>query len=123
MGLKVIACVGETLEQREAGETLSVLAEQVKAIAGITSGTHIHILNKFSSRDSDSGRRWEEMVKRTYDDVTYDDVTNDDITYDDITCCVKSGELPEYVIIVISTSYECSSVNTYDEMTFKHLFH
>lgn len=33
MGLKVIACVGETLEQREAGETLSVIAAQTKAIA------------------------------------------------------------------------------------------
>jgi len=32
-GLKVIACVGETLEQREAGETLTVVAEQIKAIA------------------------------------------------------------------------------------------
>ncbi|KAH9327464.1 hypothetical protein KI387_007642, partial [Taxus chinensis] len=32
-GLKVIACVGETLEQREAGETTNVVSEQTKAIA------------------------------------------------------------------------------------------
>ncbi|KAJ0851889.1 putative triose-phosphate isomerase [Helianthus annuus] len=32
-GLKVIACVGETLEQREAGTTMKVVAEQTKAIA------------------------------------------------------------------------------------------
>eukprot|EP00245_Coleochaete_scutata_P000445 TRINITY_DN10572_c0_g1_i1.p1 TRINITY_DN10572_c0_g1~~TRINITY_DN10572_c0_g1_i1.p1 ORF type:complete len:290 (+),score=45.99 TRINITY_DN10572_c0_g1_i1:100-870(+) len=33
VGLQVIACVGETLEQREAGETTSVVSAQVKAIA------------------------------------------------------------------------------------------
>lgn len=33
-GLKVIACIGETLEQREAGTTMAVVAEQTKAIAG-----------------------------------------------------------------------------------------
>ncbi|KVI05152.1 triosephosphate isomerase, cytosolic-like [Cynara cardunculus var. scolymus] len=32
-GLKVIACVGETLEQREAGTTMQVVAAQTKAIA------------------------------------------------------------------------------------------
>lgn len=32
-GLKVIACVGETLEQREAGSTVNVVAAQTKAIA------------------------------------------------------------------------------------------
>ncbi|XP_044471213.1 triosephosphate isomerase, cytosolic isoform X2 [Mangifera indica] len=32
-GLKVIACVGETLEQREAGSTVDVVASQTKAIA------------------------------------------------------------------------------------------
>lgn len=30
----MIACVGETLEQREAGATLEVVAAQTKAIAG-----------------------------------------------------------------------------------------
>ncbi|RID54334.1 hypothetical protein BRARA_G01664 [Brassica rapa] len=35
-GLKVIACVGETLEQREAGSTMDVVAAQTKAIAGIS---------------------------------------------------------------------------------------
>ena len=33
-GLKVIACVGETLEEREAGSTMDVVAAQTKAIAG-----------------------------------------------------------------------------------------
>ncbi|GFY82174.1 triosephosphate isomerase [Actinidia rufa] len=32
-GLKVIACVGETLEQRESGSTMEVVAAQTKAIA------------------------------------------------------------------------------------------
>ncbi|GFP81744.1 triosephosphate isomerase cytosolic [Phtheirospermum japonicum] len=32
-GLKVIACIGETLEQREAGSTVEVVAAQTKAIA------------------------------------------------------------------------------------------
>ncbi|XP_022947314.1 triosephosphate isomerase, cytosolic [Cucurbita maxima] len=32
-GIKVIACVGETLEQRESGATLEVVAAQTKAIA------------------------------------------------------------------------------------------
>lgn len=33
-GLKVLPCVGETLEQREAGKTMDVITEQLKAIAG-----------------------------------------------------------------------------------------
>ena len=33
-GLKVIACIGETLEQRESGSTMAVVASQTKAIAG-----------------------------------------------------------------------------------------
>lgn len=33
-GLKVIACVGETLEQRESGSTLAVVAAQTQSIAG-----------------------------------------------------------------------------------------
>ncbi|GAQ81916.1 triosephosphate isomerase [Klebsormidium nitens] len=32
-GLKVIPCVGETLEQREAGKTMDVITDQLKAIA------------------------------------------------------------------------------------------
>ncbi|MBI4666963.1 MAG: triose-phosphate isomerase [Nitrospinae bacterium] len=36
-GLKVIACVGETLEEREKGETMAVLERQVKgAMAGVS---------------------------------------------------------------------------------------
>lgn len=33
LGLKVIACVGETLQQRESGSTMAVVAAQTKAIA------------------------------------------------------------------------------------------
>ncbi|CAL5185415.1 unnamed protein product [Lathyrus oleraceus] len=33
LGRKVIACIGETLEQREAGTTFNVVSEQTKAIA------------------------------------------------------------------------------------------
>lgn len=33
-GLKVIACVGETLEQRESGSTVAIIAAQTKDIAG-----------------------------------------------------------------------------------------
>ena len=33
-GLKVIACIGEKLEEREAGKTLEVCTRQLKAIAG-----------------------------------------------------------------------------------------
>lgn len=33
-GLKVIACVGETLEQRESGSTMSVVSEQTRSISG-----------------------------------------------------------------------------------------
>jgi len=36
-GLKVIACVGETLEQRESGSTMDVVAAQTKAIADCVS--------------------------------------------------------------------------------------
>lgn len=37
----MIACVGETLEQREAGTTMEVVAAQTKAIAGIDFKTKI----------------------------------------------------------------------------------
>ncbi|KAJ0084873.1 hypothetical protein Patl1_30927 [Pistacia atlantica] len=33
LGLKVIACIGETLEQRDSGSTMAVVAAQTKAIA------------------------------------------------------------------------------------------
>ncbi|KAE9465287.1 hypothetical protein C3L33_02807, partial [Rhododendron williamsianum] len=36
-GLKVIACVGETLEQRESGSTMDVVAAQTKAISELIS--------------------------------------------------------------------------------------
>lgn len=35
-GLKVILCIGETLDQREAGETATVNETQLKAVVGIT---------------------------------------------------------------------------------------
>lgn len=41
-GLKVIACIGETLEQREAGNTMYVVAEQTRAIAGKNTETWTH---------------------------------------------------------------------------------
>lgn len=40
----MIACVGETLEQREAGTTMEVVAAQTKAIAGIDSKTILFLL-------------------------------------------------------------------------------
>ena len=36
-GLKVILCVGETLEQRDGGDTFSTLTEQLKPVAAIIS--------------------------------------------------------------------------------------
>lgn len=44
-GLKVIACVGETLEQRESGSTMEVVASQTKAIAGTCLPTLISSLD------------------------------------------------------------------------------
>ncbi|KAH7281807.1 hypothetical protein KP509_36G063900 [Ceratopteris richardii] len=41
-GLKVIACIGESLAQREAGETMTVVSEQTRAIADkITDWTNV----------------------------------------------------------------------------------
>lgn len=40
----MIACVGETLEQREAGTTMEVVAAQTKAIAGIDLKTKIYLV-------------------------------------------------------------------------------
>jgi len=37
-GIKVIACIGETLEQRESGSTMDVVAAQTKAIGGNSNG-------------------------------------------------------------------------------------
>lgn len=42
-GLKVIACVGETLEQRESGTTVTVVATQIKAIAGTVERQYSHV--------------------------------------------------------------------------------
>ncbi|XP_033130489.1 triosephosphate isomerase, cytosolic [Brassica rapa] len=46
-GLKVIACVGETLEQREAGSTMDVVAAQTKAIAGMYIVKHFYLFLLF----------------------------------------------------------------------------
>lgn len=43
-GLKVIACIGETLEQRESGSTMAVVAAQTKAIADKVSNWHNVVL-------------------------------------------------------------------------------
>lgn len=53
-GLKVIACVGETLEQRESGSTMEVVAAQTKAIAGsFTNTSHstvfVYVLSSISA--------------------------------------------------------------------------
>ena len=37
-GLGVIACVGEKLEEREAGQTLAVVSRQLKAISAAVEG-------------------------------------------------------------------------------------
>ena len=42
-GLKVIACVGEKLEEREAGKTTEVVFSQLKALAGKTILSSIRI--------------------------------------------------------------------------------
>ena len=34
-GVKVIACIGELLNEREAGQTEAVVARQIEAIAGM----------------------------------------------------------------------------------------
>ena len=50
-GLKVIACVGETLEQRESGSTMEVVAAQTKAIAGMYWLYHYpHVVLQFFNR-------------------------------------------------------------------------
>lgn len=36
VGLKVIVCVGEHLEEREAGKTLEVIFKQLKAVSGMS---------------------------------------------------------------------------------------
>ena len=41
-GLQVIACIGEQLEEREAGNTNSVVAAQLKAIAGLRCNINVH---------------------------------------------------------------------------------
>lgn len=56
-GLKVIACVGETLEQRESGSTVAVVAAQTKAIAGTSlpltkQDSHVHYLVPYVLRFS-----------------------------------------------------------------------
>lgn len=40
----MIACVGETLEEREAGSTMDVVAAQTKAIAGMYTVKYFYFL-------------------------------------------------------------------------------
>ena len=47
-GLKIIACVGETLEQRESGSTMAVVAAQTQSIAGLCLFSNVWILCIFS---------------------------------------------------------------------------
>ena len=42
-GLQVIACIGEQLEDREAGNTNSVVSAQLQAIAGRLRQTCVHV--------------------------------------------------------------------------------
>lgn len=50
VGLKVIACVGELLSEREAGETISVVSRQMQAFAG-EKKTEQTICSHFSQPD------------------------------------------------------------------------
>jgi len=46
MNLKVIACIGESLEQREAGQTMAVVAAQLQAIKGACWGPYSDTVTK-----------------------------------------------------------------------------
>ena len=43
-GLQVIACIGEQLEDREAGNTNSVVSAQLQAIAGKLRHVCVHVI-------------------------------------------------------------------------------
>ncbi|KAA8549270.1 hypothetical protein F0562_000954 [Nyssa sinensis] len=61
-GLKVIACVGETLEQRESGSTTVVVAAQTKAIA-VTYFATVHKVNcAFLKKSGDRVSNWSNVV-------------------------------------------------------------
>ena len=55
-GLKVIACIGEKINEREAGQTEEVVKTQLKAISGrhcrVVYSAHLEHLSKIST-DSD----------------------------------------------------------------------
>ena len=44
MGLSVILCVGESLEEREAGDTFKVVVEQLTPVAAKVQGKWSHIV-------------------------------------------------------------------------------
>ena len=54
-GLKVIACIGELLSEREAGKTTEVVSRQLKAIAGMPL-TSIHVIH--SEGGGGGGAAW-----------------------------------------------------------------
>ena len=41
-GMKVIACIGEKLSDRESGQTEAVVYKQLKAIIGMIMSNHFH---------------------------------------------------------------------------------
>ncbi|KAG2258037.1 hypothetical protein Bca52824_077331 [Brassica carinata] len=72
-GLKVIACVGDTLEQREAGSTMDVVAAQTKAIADrVSNWSNVVIAYETvwaigTGKVHDELRKW--LAKNVSDDV------------------------------------------------------
>ena len=65
-GLQVIACIGEQLEEREAGHTNTVIATQLKAIASETSeytqATQFCLLSVIASERTDLHRRLNGLI-------------------------------------------------------------
>ncbi|KAF3496611.1 hypothetical protein DY000_02056272 [Brassica cretica] len=66
-GLKVIACVGETLEQREAGSTMDVVDAQNQAIANFVGHWNRKGRQPSPSSVHDKLRKW--LAKNVSDDV------------------------------------------------------
>ncbi|KAI8002501.1 Triosephosphate isomerase, cytosolic, partial [Camellia lanceoleosa] len=58
-GLKVIACIGETLKQRESGSTMDVVTAQTKAISGTYFNVWTFIYDCWAPVVQDLGTIWE----------------------------------------------------------------
>ncbi|KAK4491433.1 hypothetical protein RD792_002182 [Penstemon davidsonii] len=61
-GLGVIACIGELLEEREAGKTSDVCFQQLKAYAGKFTRAHKHTHTYFLSPFPDAVPSWDKIV-------------------------------------------------------------